>query len=458
MKRSKLFGSPQRLAAGTACLLLATFSHSPAVMAAELGLNATAGVGSSDNVGRQAGDEIDETIANLGLRLSLDENTPRLFADVVGDLAYYEYLDNTYDSEMLGNIAADVRVTLMPDHLRWLFTDNFGQVLLDPFTPATPLNREDFNYFATGPQAEFNLGGRMLLNLGAQYFMSSYEESPIDSTGLLLHAGLGYALSERSSLGLNARLLDVEYDDASLNGDYGQSEMFLRFDAEGAKTTLVVDAGYAEIDQEIATEKLGDPLLRINLSRRATARSMITFAGGREFSNSGMSYSALQGSGPIGLEEVSGRQTADPFTSTHAALDWSLDAGRTAFLLSGSYRDEAYELRPDFDQRLTSFHAEAQRNLGPNISLVLRASHRDVQFEVPGGDYDELAAMTALDWRLSRVLFLRFSYEYGKRDSELPSANYTENRLWLSFGYERNSPRSRLLNDFERSPRQAESN
>ena len=50
-------------------------------------------------------------------------------------------------------------LVLVPFHalLTVWAADNFGQVLDDPFQPATPDNRENINYLTTGPDLTFAL-------------------------------------------------------------------------------------------------------------------------------------------------------------------------------------------------------------------------------------------------------------------------------------------------------------
>lgn len=428
----------------------ALLTMSVGTSAADFAFETTAGIGQSDNVGRLADNEQEETIANLGLLFSVDEHTRRLDADVVGNLGYYDYLDDTFDSELLGNMAANLRVGLVEERVYWLVADNFGQVLIDPFTPATPANRENINYFSTGPRAQFTLGGAMLLTAGARYSKTSYEDSPFDSTGLLAELGVGRALSSSSELTLNARAMQVEYDESALNGDYDQNELFLRYDATGSRTRLTLDAGHSQIDQDAASGSESELLLRLQVARRLSSRSMATLNAGQEYSGSGSTFAAQQSGSPIGLESASGRQTIDPFTSRYAGLGWDYTAGRMGALVSVSWRDEQYELNPLLDQTITVFGVGMHREMSPQLRLSLDANLRSGSFELPGGDYDDLGVRAALDWRMTRRVALRLSYEHANRDSDLAAANYTENRIWLSIGYGRGAPRDSLQSSFER--------
>jgi hypothetical protein len=276
----------------------------------------------------------------------------------------------------------------------------------------------------------------------------------MDSTGLLGEIGVGRARSSSSSLTLNARAQQVEYDVAALDGDYDQNEIFLRYDASGSRTRLTVDAGHSEIDQDVLDDSESAVLLRLNVTRRLTSRSMATLTAGQEYSGSGSSFAAQQSNGPIGLEAVSGRQTIDPFTSRHAGLSWDLAASRTSVRLSGSWREEQYEANPLLDQSFITFGVGLHRDMSASLRASLDAALRSGSFEVPGGDYDDLLVRGSIDWRLSRRLSLRLSYEHADRDSDLSTANYTERRVWLSAAFSHGSPRDSMIGAFDRDDRE----
>jgi hypothetical protein len=377
------------------------------------------------------------------VQFSFGQRSAKLQADIVGDLAYYDYLQNTYDPEFLGNAIADVRYSFVPQRFDWVFTDNFGQVLADPFAPATPDNRENINYFSTGPDVIFPFGSQTRLRLSARYALTTYEDSPLDSDSLLGQIGLIRTLSSSSSVSLNARAQRVKYHEESLNGDYDQGEAFVRYEAEGARTRLTVDAGYTELDQDAAENSEGGLLLRLTLERRLSAASVVTLDGGSEFSNSASAFAQGQGVGGVGIGSAPGRQTVEPFTLDHATLTWDFQRNRTALSLFGRWEERSYENDPILDQTLSTLGASLRRELSQSTSIEISGAGASASFEQPGVDYDELTAGVAFDWRLSRAVSLRASYDYVDRNSDLAGASYKENRFWLSIGFGRGDPRTR---------------
>lgn len=437
--------SPHALAwRAAASLALSTLAVSGA-SAANLAYEVTGGAGHSDNIRRTSVDQVDEDIARAGLQFSLDQRSPRLQTDLIGDFAYYDYLDDTFDSELLGNFAGNARVALVPERLLWVFADNFGQVLNDPFTPATPENRENINYFTTGPDVTFAFGSQTRLQLGARYALTTYEDSPFDSESKGGEIGLSRLLSGATSLGLHGRVQDVEYDQTTLNADYTLNEVFLRYDAEGARTFLTLDLGYTKIDRDGSARSEDGLLMRLDISRRLSASSTGNLSAGREFSSTGASFAATQSGGGVSLETAPGRQSILPFTHDYATLGWTFSRDRTGLSLSGSWSEQSYEGFPLLDQTLSTLSTSLRRDLSSATSLLLEAAYLRGQFEQPGGDYDEITAGVSFSWRLGRHVLLNLTYDRADRDSDLADGGYTENRYWLSIGYRYGEPRATPL-------------
>jgi hypothetical protein len=426
-------------------LLLALAISCMRAEAANLAYEATAGVGQSDNIARAADDEQDETVATAGLRFSVDQRSSRIEADAVGDLAYYDYLDDTYGSEMLGTLTASLRAAIIEERLHWVLNDNFGQVLNDPFTPATPENRENLNYFSTGPELTFAFGTQTRFQAGARYARADYENLPLDSTSLMASAGLERDITRGSSLGLFARHQQLEYESSLLDVDYDQREGFLRYSALGARTRLQLDVGFTEIDREGMSESQDSALLRFEGERRMTARTSLRLDAGRQFASSGSAFAAEQSGSPAGLDSAGGRQTFDPFIDEYVRVGWDYAGSRTELSFGGGWREQGYETDPDLDQSLSTLDASVRRHISPMVSIELGARQSESEFEQPGRDYSDLSVSLSLDWRLSRMLTARLSFDRQDRDSDDALAGFTENRIWLSLGYGRGAPRGRLL-------------
>lgn len=435
-------GKALRLSVRATLLFACNAAFVAQTQAANLNYEVNLGGGHSDNILRTPTNERGEDIASAGLQFSFDQQSNKLQADVIGDFAYYDYRDDTFDSEVIGNLSGGAVFTLVPEHFQWMASDNFGQVLTDPFAPATPANSENINYFTTGPDVSFDLGSVTRLRLGGRYTDTRYEESPLDSHGASVQLGLARLLSGASSVSLNVRALQESYDEDALNGDYKQNDAFVSYEAQGARTNLSVDLGYSELDRDASPDKEGGLLLRLDVARRISGYSVITLDAGEEFSSSGSAFAAAQSFGGVDLNATPGRQTVQPFTNKYGTLGWSFNRNRTTFSLDGSYSERSYDHDPTLDQTFKIFTLQVSRELSQRTSLGIAATRTNAQFEQTAADYDETTASLSFSWRLTQRVTLRVSYDYFDRSSDSPLSEYTENRYWLTIGYGRGVPRA----------------
>src|SRR4051812_13753372 len=319
-----------RVAAGAVSCLLVQIATTQAY-GEDLAYETSVGAGYSDNILRNPDNEKSENIASAGLQFSFDKQSSKVQADAVADLAYLDYRDNTFDSQLIGNFAGTALLAFVPERFQWVVSDNFGQVLTDPFQPSTPENDENLNYFTTGPDVTFAFGSQTRLRLGGRYSLTSYETSPFDSDSVAAQLGLIHLLSSSTSISLNGRAQKVTYKEESLDADYGQDDAYVRYEAQGARTRLGLDVGYSRIDRDAANEADGGWLFRLDVSRRISSASLIMLTGGRESSSSGAEFASSQGVGGISLNATPGRQVPQPFTSDYATLAWNYSRNRTGF-------------------------------------------------------------------------------------------------------------------------------
>jgi hypothetical protein len=413
--------------------------------AGELDYRLSAGVGTSDNIRRTATDEIDETIATAGLQFSYDQQTAKLNADLVGDLAYYEYLDNTFDSELLGNLFANGVFSIVPERFVWSGIDQFGQVLRDPFVPSTAENRENINYASTGPDFYVGLGSQLRLRLGGRYSMTTYETSPFDSTSTSGQLSLIRVISNHRSLSFNADLKQTEYDDQALNADFDQTSAYVRYDAQGARTNLKIDAGYNQLKFDANDEEESGTLLSVEVSRRMSGSSTLFFRGGTEFSTAAGDFAREQGFSNVGIDSAAGRQSADPFTLDHASASYEYFRNRTGFGLTLAWADRDYHDNAPLNQTTNIVSAHVSRDLSTLASIDFTGTYMKVDYVAPSPSYREAGAGVTFNWRLSRGISLRATYDYADRTSDVATGEYTENRFMISIGWGRGEPRSTRL-------------
>ena len=409
------------------------FASATAVRAAELSYGVDAGVGHTDNVARTADDEQAETIASIGGQLRLDHESSRLRANVATRMEYREYLDNTYDGELAGNLLADGTLDIVEERISWALTDTFGQTTQNQFAAATPDNRENVNYLSTGPNLSLPLGSRNMLIVHGRYKDVSYEDSDLGSERLRGELMLQRDLSDASKLALNATTERVTFDDETNFADFDTDEAFLSYSIDAARTTMSFDAGVTEIT--LGDESDSGWLGRLKFKRRASSSLSVGLELGHEFSDAGDAFANLQVNQPGSTDPVPVQQTAAPFESNYGTVFGQFSRNRTGIQLRAGYYDESYETQPLFDRTRITLDLNLSRTLNSVLSGNFRAGYSSQKFETLDRKFADLTATLGLRWNVSRTAFLSVDYQYLNRNDDNSAADYRANELWVRFGY-----------------------
>ena len=404
----------------------------------------TAGAAHSDNIARVETGKTEEDIANAGFKFSFDQQTRKIDADLVGNFDYQKFLDDTYDNELIGGFNGNVKVAFVPERFDWTFADNFGQVLVDPFQPSTPINSENINFFTTGPDFSMGLGVQNRLNVGARYLRTDYEDSPFDSTTTLGQIGYERIMSSVNSLSVNTRFQKVDYETDVFGSDYDQNDAFVRYEANGSRTKISADLGYSQLKRDVGDDS-SDWLLRLSAMRQVSTASNVSLLAGREFANSGTAFAAMQGDGPITLDPNAGRQTPEPFLRNHASLAWTFQRRATNFSLRAGIEDQDFAFNDFLDQKFTTLGVTYQRYFSAITNLQLEVARIQGDFSLNDAQYSDINAGATLTWGMTRTLTLALSYHYADRDGDALTGQFTENRVMLSIAFQQGTPRTEAL-------------
>ncbi|MGE0388382.1 MAG: outer membrane beta-barrel protein [Gammaproteobacteria bacterium] len=404
--------------------------------AAEFSYGAEVGVGTSDNIRRVPSGEESETILTTGIELAVLREEGRLHSNVDLDLSYYDYQDEAYDGEVTGIANADLRYLFVPGRFEWVLIDSFGQSEIDPFAASTPDNRENINYFTTGPDFTARLGSVGSLTLFGRYSATQFEDSNFDDERLLGGFSLGRDLSARSNVSLNATTERVEFDDETAGSNYDRQSAFLRYEIEGARTTIGAEAGYSEIHDNGTSN--GSPIFVLDITRDLSARSALTLRGSLRSSDAASAMRAgneIGGGSPGGPDQVS---TTEPFDMTQVSLGWQFTTLRTTFTMSAGYEEDDYEISDQLNRERQNFQVSASRQITPRLTLRAQASLFSSDYDTAGQDDDETQFGLHLSWNATGRLFVEVDVENFSRDSSNALSEYDETRAFLRLAW-RNS-------------------
>jgi hypothetical protein len=408
---------------------------------------ADAGIGYSDNITETSTDKRSDEILAEGIQLAGLEQGARFQGAVLADLEHLNYLQGTYSPEVIGNFGGYAAYALVPDFVRWMAQDSFGQGLVDPFASQSPGNLENINTITTGPTFTIPLGNLTLLNVSARYSRVSYQVSPLDNNDYGGAVTLTRLLSARSSISFNVQSERYDYTDP-INPSYDQREAFARYDIQGARTRITVDAGYDQIRGPQQLDSSG-VLGRLRVSRTLAEGSVLSISAGREPSNSSSFLAQNQAVSGIGLQATSGQQTATPFSNEYETLGWSFSRRRTTLSLILSHYEQIYDGQSILDQSYTSGGVHLSRLMYPGWTVGLFADYSKESFAQQlaaqqSGNYTEEHGGANVRWQLARKLALTFEYDHYHRNSDLVLYSFSENRVWMRVQYGTGAPNGSL--------------
>jgi hypothetical protein len=390
------------------------------------------GAGGSDNIRRVATQPVSEGIATAGLGVSWTETRERLEGNLLIDLDYRNYLDNTYDDRVLGTADGSFVFGLVPGRFTWLLQDSFGQAQSDPFAVATPDTQENLNYATTGPDLTFRFGSASALRLFGRYSITDYERSLLDSDRVSAGLAIGRPFSAGRELMLNAVREDISFDDAAQAG-YKRDNLYLSYRLDGGRTDVSVEAGYSWLDRDVGDETSG-ALLRVSVIRSLSASNALDFSFGTQLTDSSDSLRQLAGgAGRISPGAVTA--TSAPLTTRFVDLAWNFNRNRTGFGLGVSWNDDSYEDQASLDRDRWRYSAHLDRQLSRTLTASIASSFTDDRYSATGSEATEWMNTGSLSWAFGRHFGLQLRLENFDRSTSTRLGEYRENRGFLTLFY-----------------------
>jgi hypothetical protein len=400
---------------------------------------ADVGVGESDNVTLVQTDKVNQTIAIADLDFDLKDQTRRFDVDAKGNFSYLDYLQGAYSNQLVGRFDGRGDVSLIPERVIWVLTESFGQAQIDPFLAEVPTNLQNINYVATGPDASFKLGPTVFLDLSARYAKTTYQTDPFDSNTVLGNAALGRALSAQSSISINGSFERVLFDNTEVNTNYNRSSVYAHYEVQGARTDLMANLGATKVDQ--GSESFTGPNAKLQLKRKLSSVSTLTFTVGRDITDGSTAFANLQSGAIGGIVTSPAVQSQSNYTVTYGSVGLEYALNRTTFGVSGTWEKDSYEGQPLLDVTRGTAEFKVERKLSRVLTAQLEG--RLYRNEYGNTDFAETDGLVggALVFREGRGLEIKLRYDHTSRNVSgfgvVPgvTSGYNENRAFLTIGY-----------------------
>jgi len=407
-----------------AYLLGVTLSYP--VYGIEISGELNAGIGASDNIARTAQDPISDTYTLVGLKLDVVEESRRVQATVSSQFDYLDYRDETFDAELIGGLNGVVEFSLVEERVAWIVQDNYGQQLFDPFTPATPSNREDVNLFTTGPTFNFLSPGRNHVDLDLRYSSENFERRPDDNDRYSGRLQIGRDINRESSVSFGGLFERVKFDGTAIEGDYDRVEGYIRYEATGKKNYFQMDAGATDIDSE--TFRLSGPLIRINWTNNLSPKSRLIVSGGSALSDRSGRFRTVQDDVTDLRDTIDITVLSAPFRNDFFTANYRIDQDRTNVDFRVSWAQEDYEGRSIADRDSRRSEIGIRRDLSRTVFGTARLGYIQREFKGLDRQDDDIFGNLGIGIRIGSRFRLIGEFRYLERDSDADEGSFTDRR------------------------------
>lgn len=425
-----------------AALALPDASHAQAADQNSWFVTLDGGVNYTDNVSRSQVDEESETIGTAGLLLGITTDRPKLDADVAAHLEYRHYLDDTFDSEVVGGVNAFMAYSFIPERFIWVVEDNFSQISSDITAVDTPDNRENVNFLSTGPDFTIGLTSRTSVQLSGRVSDAYYEERETDSQGLTGSVALIRQMSDASSLSLNGSTSETDFDEEVFS-DFRIDSGFLRWQTVTERTSLILDGGYNRVSQDdefnlIEDDTSGGLLARLDFSRAVGARSRVGVIAGTGLETPGQGLQRIQD--VIGVDPGDDDDAivgSDAYRADYAFLTFNTDWERGAFAAVVDFRSESHETETEADRDAYGALLEVSREISRRFTANLNSRYTKNDFSETDFAFDEWSVGVGVSMQVSERFSVQARVAHIEGSSDDGTRDFDENTAYIGFSYTR---------------------
>jgi hypothetical protein len=425
---------------------LATIIFTADALAFDTDYYVGARVASTDNIFLVTADqnEENETPVSAIAGIQVSELSSLLELSGEAGFQYIDYIENTFNNELLANASVDAEFFILPQRFHWTIDDDYGQVLGDSLAVPDPSNRENTNVFVTGPNVFFRISNRDVLALSGRFVDDWYEDQDYDNQRTILGGSYRRNLAGERSIGLFVSQMDVEYESYT---DYDRKDAFFRFESETSKSSLKVDVGYSEIAVDpqvtegdgLSVESESSGLLfATEFTREISGATRITAKYGNSYSDSGERFRELNEAGngvDMNAEDVN--VSDEPFRLQEFMLSVDRSTNIDNLSIQLGFDDEDYTQSSEDDRQRKNLYMSYMRRITTALRLGLNANYSQQEYSQEQRENKDWSVSLVGTFDLTENIGLQLSLGPRKRTSSgaNPGSDFKESRALLEIVY-----------------------
>ena len=205
----------------------------------------------------------------------------------------------------------------------------------------------------------------------------------------------------------------MQFDNTEVNTNYDRSSAYAHYEIQGARTELSANLGETKVSQ--GSDSFTGPNAKLQLKRKLSSVSTLTFTVGRDITDGTNAFSTLQSGAIGGIVTAPASVSQNNYTVTYGSIGWEYARNRTTIALSGTWEKDSYEGQPLLDVT----HGSAEFMVERKLSSVLTAQllGRLYRNEYANTDFAETDGLVgaALMFHAGRGLEIKLRYDHSSR-------------------------------------------
>lgn len=385
----------------------------------------------TDNAALTADNQLDDLIAIGYLGASLAQSEGPLLADITASLNHHRYTKDTFEDQRYFNLSALTSWEMVMNRFTWLLQNFYSQRPIDSTDPNTPDNIQDSNVFTFGANMVFPISARQTFTLLPEYRNFYYEFQATDNQEFSLLASWAYEMSSLTSIGLNASVRSVKYDEPLID-DVNFGSIFFALSNLRARSNITTNLGSTYVEREngqSTVEFAGNLNWLVNLTRRSMIRTYIA----TDLTNSSEGQLNATVDPEVG-DPNSIQITTDVIRNQVASLGYFRQDGTLDSSLTAELRKLNYSESPD-DRRIWSVNAELNYPVTALLRSGFYARHINTDYLDTNRIDSDFRIGSGITYQLSRSLNSLLDLQYRNRDSTLEAENFDEWSIYVSLTY-----------------------
>lgn len=382
----------------------------------------------TDNIHQVPQNEVSENIVHTLFSASYLKESPTLTANLDLDVDYTDYLDNAFPDQAVVSSLLNLSGTLSKGRLFWDAYNRYNRVRINYTSADIPTNRENTNYFRSGPRLVFFKNTKQSWDAFLNYVNFYTEKTDSDYNGYIASTSYLRNITRTFSVSMNATHNERSYSFAPINDTFKKTDLVLGMIERTRLSQTSLQAGKTHV--EVANLNDSDQsIFRFQYNYNGKTDFLLSYS--RELADFSTQYTSASATV---VSDVLPAVSNSLFVMKEGIFSVTKNFGKSSLNYNYLYLSSDY-----LDNTLDSVRKSSQLNyiLKLTSATDLKMSGIYTEYDFSGIDRIDIDRryIATLTRKFLDVYDIEFAVQYRTRGSTEPNFIFQERRAGLTSHY-----------------------